>query len=263
MNPIWAFAISLPGLALSASMSNAPSPSWMPLNAAAHGFAIDHLMCWNLAALTGCLLIAHGIIAVAILRRPKTSAHSRLPRVWMVQALPIFLFGLMYLTMAITAQRLWAMNRFEGAAPASMQLEVTGRQFQWYFRYPGGDATFGGTRPELIQPANGNPLGLISQDEHGHDDIVSSELVLPINREVDLTLRAQDVIHGLFIPAMRLKQNAVPGQVIHVHFTPVATGVYPILCTQVCGLGHARMQARLRVVSATAFQAWLTSKAPH
>lgn len=232
------------------------------MNAAAHGFAVDHLMRWNLAALAGCLVLAHTIIAMAILRRPKTSASSRLPSVWMVRALPIFLFSLMYLSMAITAQRLWAKNRFEGPAPQSMQVEVTGRQFQWYFRYPGGDATFGGTRPELIEPASGNPLGLIAQDEHGRDDLISSELVLPVNREVDLTLRAQDVVHGFFVPAMRLKQNAVPGQALHIHFTPVATGLYPILCSQVCGLGHARMQARLRVVSAAEFQTWLASKAP-
>ena len=238
-----------------------PSPSWLPLNGAAHGFALDHLMRWNLAALAACLLLAHGLLAVVMLRRPATSAGSRLPPIWIVQALPILLFSLMYLSMAVTAQRLWAANRFEGAAPQSMQVEVTGRQFQWYFRYPGADATFGGIRPELIEPANGNPLGVIAEDQHGRDDIVSSELVLPIDREVDLTLRAQDVIHGLFIPAMRLKQNAVPGQVIHIHFTPVATGVYPVLCSQVCGLGHARMQARLRVVSLADFQTWLASKA--
>lgn len=238
------------------------SPSWMPTNASAHGFAVDHLMAWNFAELAACFIAAHVLVTVALLRRPKSSSESRLPRFWMVQTLPIILFSLMYLAMAITAQRLWATNRFEGAAPASMQVEVTGRQFQWYFRYPGVDATFGATQPELIEPASGNPLGLIADDAHSRDDIVASELVLPVNREVDLSLRAQDVIHGFFIPAMRLKQNAVPGQALHIHFTPVATGLYPILCSQVCGLGHARMQARLRVVSPEDFQTWLASKAP-
>jgi cytochrome c oxidase subunit 2 len=238
------------------------SPNWMSPNASAHGLAIDHLMRWNLGALATCFIVAHVLVSVAVLRRPKSSGESRLPRVWLVQTLPIVVFSLMYLAMAVTAQRLWATNRFEGAAPASMQVEVTGRQFQWYFRYPGVDASFGGTKPELIEPASGNPLGLIAGDAHGRDDIVTSELVLPVNREVDLTLRAQDVIHGFFVPAMRLKQNAVPGQALHIHFTPVAAGVYPILCSQVCGLGHARMQARLRVVSPEDFQAWLASKAP-
>ncbi len=236
------------------------SPSWMPPNAAAHGFAMDHLMRWNLAVLGLCFLIVHALIVIIFFRHPKSSAHSHAPRSGMVQVVPIVLFASIYLTMAITAERLWASKRFEGAAPQSMQVEVTGRQFQWYFRYPGKDATFGQLDPSLIQPANGNPLGMVSTDEHGNDDVVASELVLPVRREVDLTLRAQDVIHGLFIPAMRLKQNAVPGQVIHVHFTPVAEGVYPVLCSQVCGLGHARMQARLRVVSPAEFEAWLNSK---
>ncbi len=73
-------------------------------------------------------------------------------------------------------------------------------------------------------------------------------------------LRAQDVIHGLSIPELRLKQNAVPGQTIHIHFTPTAPGTYAILCTQLCGLGHYRMNATLRVLAPDEFAKWLASK---
>ena len=59
---------------------------------------------------------------------------------------------------------------------------------------------------------------------------------------------------------MRLKQNAVPGELIHLHFTPEVPGTYAILCTQLCGLGHYRMNANLRVLSPTAFAAWLAGK---
>jgi cytochrome c oxidase subunit II len=137
-----------------------------------------------------------------------------------------------------------------------MQVEVTGVQFAWYFRYPGPDATFGITQPKLVAPGEGNPLGLDPADPHSTDDFVSSELVLPANREVDLRLNAQDVIHGFSIPELRLKQNAVPGQPIHIHFTPTTPGTYAILCTQLCGLGHYRMNATLRIVSPTEFTAW-------
>ncbi len=236
------------------------SPSWMPPNAAAHGFAFDRLMHWNLIAFVACFMIAHFLIAIFSLRRPKSNSGDDVPRIWTWQVIPVAVLCLMYLAMAITAQRLWALNRFQGAAPAATQVEVTGRQFQWYFRYPGADGSFGETDPALINPANGNPLGIIPDDEQGRDDIVASELVLPVGREVDLALRAQDVVHGFFIPGMRLKQNAVPGMPMHVHFIAVATGVFPILCTQVCGLGHARMQARLRVVDEAEFQRWLQSK---
>ncbi len=163
--------------------------------------------------------------------------------------------------MTWSAHRLWARQRFEGPSPTALQVEAVGQQFQWYFRYPGADATFGATKPELISAAYGNPLGLDPADDHGADDLVTSELVLPLGSEVDLQLRAHDVIHGFFVPAMRLKQNAVPGMVLHVHFTPVAAGVYPILCSQVCGLGHARMEAQLRVVSPAVYDAWLAQHA--
>jgi len=59
---------------------------------------------------------------------------------------------------------------------------------------------------------------------------------------------------------MRLKQNAVPGMTIHVHFTPKMPGTYAILCTQVCGLGHYRMNANLRVLLPEQFASWLAEK---
>src|SRR5262249_39394617 len=99
-------------------------------------------------------------------------------------------------------------------------------------------------------------------DQHSIDDIVSSVLVLPVGREVDLDLRSNDVIHGFFVPGMRLKQNVVPGMEMHIHFSPSVPGDYPILCSQVCGSGHARMQAHLRVVSASDYQIWMTNHEP-
>jgi cytochrome c oxidase subunit 2 len=59
---------------------------------------------------------------------------------------------------------------------------------------------------------------------------------------------------------MRLKQNAVPGQTSHIHFTPETPGEYAILCTQVCGAGHYRMQAVMRVLPPDEFDAWLRTR---
>lgn len=239
----------------------AGSQFWMPPNASLHGIAVDRLMRWNLIALGSCFLIAHLLLVIAILRRPRPAASpAALPKMWATEVVPLLLLCAMYVWMAISAQRLWAANRFEGASPAAMQVEVVGVQFQWYFRYPGEDAVFGMTRPELVNAAAGNPLGLDRQDPHGADDIVASELVLPAGREVDITLRAHDVIHGFFVPAMRLKQNAVPGMVLHVHFTPELAGEYPILCSQVCGLAHARMQAKMRVLPPGEYALWLAGR---
>jgi cytochrome c oxidase subunit II len=236
-------------------LAAARPPFEMPPNAALHGVAVDALMRWNLLVLLLCFVLAHLWLIFAIFRRREARAFPSAVR-W------VLLAGLcaMYVWMAITAQRLWAVNRFEGPSLEAMQVEVVGQQFQWYFRYPGADAAFGATRPTLVSAAAGNPLGIDPNDARGADDLVSSVLVLPVNREVDLRLRSLDVIHGFFIPAMRLKQNAVPGLVLHVHFTPTVVGTYSILCSQVCGLGHARMQAQLRVVSAQEFQAWLKTR---
>src|SRR5271155_801171 len=232
-------------------------PTWMPANGALHGFATDRLMKLNLAAVSVLFIVAHILLVIAFLRKRQP---GKLPRFALAESLPLTAICGLYIWMAVTAQHLWAVDRFEGPSPTAMQVEVVGVQFQWYFRYPGEDATFGVTEPQLVNAGAGNPLGLDSRDSRGNDDIVSSELVLPAGREIDLRLRAHDVIHGFFIPGMRLKQNAVPGLTLHVHFTPTTPGEYPILCSQVCGLGHGHMEAKLRVVPEAEFNAWLNQR---
>ncbi len=155
------------------------------------------------------------------------------------------------------AERLWAIARYTGADPAALQIEVTGVQFAWYFRYTGPDAVFGRTKPTLVDPGAANPLGIDPADPNSAGDFVTSELVIPSGRQVDLRLRSQDVIHGFAIPELRLKQNAVPGQTIHLHFTPTTPGTYAILCTQLCGTGHYRMNANLRILPPEQFAAWI------
>jgi cytochrome c oxidase subunit 2 len=231
---------------------------WMPPNAAAHGIAVDRLMRWDVGVMAACFLLAN-ILLLWLFLRPRRAPAA--PSTWRVELLPLTLLVAIYIVMTVTAEHLWARERFEGPAPATMRVEVVAQQFQWYFHYPGIDAAYGATQPQLINAALGNPIGLDPADQHGKDDIVASELVLPVNREVDLQLRSLDVIHGFFVPAMRLKQNAVPGSTLHVHFTPVREGTYAILCSQVCGLGHARMQAQMRVVSQSEYDAWLATRA--
>jgi cytochrome c oxidase subunit II len=232
---------------------------WMPSNGALHGFALDHLMRINLGLVLGCLLAAHLMLIAGVLKRGRPRVH-RIRRLLLVEVLGLALLCGMFGWMTISSQRLWANNRFTGSSPIALQVEVIGVQFQWYFRYPGADQSFGKTKPELVDAAAGNPLGIEPSDPDGLDDIVASEMILPAGREVDLRLVSHDVIHGFFIPGMRLKQDAVPGMVLHVHFTPVTPGEYPILCSQLCGLGHGRMQAHLRVVSAKQFAAWLAGR---
>jgi cytochrome c oxidase subunit II len=85
-------------------------------------------------------------------------------------------------------------------------------------------------------------------------------MYVPVGRQVELILRAQDVIHSFFIPSMRFKQDAVPGLAIHMHFTPIATGDYEIACAELCGLGHYKMHGMLKVVSPADFETWLAAR---
>jgi cytochrome c oxidase subunit 2 len=233
------------------------APSWfLPTDASAHGLALDHHLLLNLWIALALLALAHLILFIGLLARRRTEATN----LWRIEYLPLAILAILFATLTIKAERLWAATRYTGASPTALQIEVTGVQFAWYFRYPGPDATFGITRPSLVAPGEGNPLGLDPADPHSADDEVTSELVLPMDREVDLRLNAQDVIHGLSIPELRLKQNAVPGQTIHIHFTPTTPGTYAILCTQLCGLGHYRMNATLRILPPDQFTAWLASK---
>lgn len=242
--------------------------NWLPPNGALHGIALDHLLHWNLVILFWLFVAAQGLLVLALFprrsaRAPKSpatgTAHSR--RVYFfVHVLPLLAITALYLWMLVTSHRLWAASREQTSASHPIEVEVTGAQFEWYFRYPGPDGVYGATRPTLVSAPTGNPLGLDPTDPHSTDDVVSSILILPAHQPIDLLLRSQDVIHGFFIPGMRLKQDAIPGMSGHLQFTPTTPGDYPILCSQVCGLGHYRMQARLRVVSRDQYQAWLTTR---
>lgn len=244
-------------LPLQAAAFHIERPWWLPADASAHGLALDRHLLLNLWIALALLALAHLILLTGLFARRRATQQARL---WLIESLPLAALALLFATLTVKAERLWATARYTGADPAALQVEVTGMQFAWYFRYPGPDATFGITHPQLVAPGEGNPVGIDPTAPHSADDFVTSELVLPANRQVDLRLNAQDVIHGFAIPEMRLKQNAVPGQTIHLHFTPTTPGTYAILCTQVCGLGHYRMNANLRVLPSAEFAAWLAAK---
>ena len=75
-------------------------------------------------------------------------------------------------------------------------------------------------------------------------------------------MSAKDVIHSFGVPAMRIKQDANPGMMTPVWFTPTVIGEFDVACSQLCGLGHYRMKAILRVVTPGEFERWLSSQSP-
>lgn len=122
------------------------------------------------------------------------------------------------------------------SAPNRLTVNVTASQWKWRFAYPA------------------QRLGN------------QQELVLPVGRPVRFVLRSPDVIHSFWVPAFRIKQDVVPGEVRELSLTPnrlIATSVSPLArvqCAELCGVGHANMQARVRVVSPAAFDAWVRAQ---
>jgi cytochrome c oxidase subunit 2 len=96
--------------------------------------------------------------------------------------------------------------------------------------------------------------------EYGDEKLTTGELVLPIDETVELQLTAEDVIHSFWVPEWRVKKDAVPGIVTDIVVTPTKEGRFPVICTELCGLGHAAMRARAVVVSPDEFEQWVADQ---
>jgi cytochrome c oxidase subunit 2 len=162
----------------------------------------------------------------------------------------------LFVGLGLYARNAWAEVHFMGASQGALQIEVTGQQFVWNFRYAGRDGKFGREKPELVSASTGNPVGLDPTDPASKDDIVSPVIAVPANREVELIIRSQDVTHSFFVRELRLKQDAVPGMEIHMHFTATTPGEYELVCAELCGLGHYRMHSSLTVMNDADFEKW-------
>jgi cytochrome c oxidase subunit 2 len=238
---------------------------WLPVGASAAAAGIDHHFATTYLLMGVVFVAAQFTLGYFSWRyrdgdssSPARYFHGNntLEMVWTVLTFILFI-GLNMMSSSI-----WASERFRPAEPGAVQVEVTGMQFAWYFRYPGPDGKFSTTKPELIDASAGGEaaIGLDTSDAASKDDVVTGTMYVPVNREVEVILRAQDVIHSFFVPAMRFKQDAVPGLAIHMHFTPISIGDYEIACAELCGLGHYKMHGMLKVVSQEEFDKWLAAR---
>jgi cytochrome c oxidase subunit 2 len=237
---------------------------WLPTGASAAAAGIDHHFTVTFILMGAVFVAAQLILGFFVWKyreRGSAKAHythgnNKLEIAWTVLTAVLFI-GLNW-----ASKPLWASERFDAAGAGALQVEVTGMQFQWYFRYAGPDGKFGATKLELVDPSAGgeSAVGLDTTDPASKDDVVTGTMYVPVNREVEVILRAHDVIHSFFVPAMRFKQDAVPGLAIHMHFTPIATGDYEIACAELCGMGHYKMHGMLKVVSQEEFDKWLAAR---
>jgi cytochrome c oxidase subunit 2 len=160
--------------------------------------------------------------------------------------------------------------KITGDAPKdAMQIEVTGKQFGWIFRYPGKDGIFGKKYYQNISDKDNNSLGLIWDDPASHDDIVvNNEVYLVKGQPVKFIINSRDVIHDVGLVHFRMKMDAVPGTPTTMWLTPIYTTEemkkktgnpdfeYELSCDQMCGRGHFTMRAVVKVVTPDEFILW-------
>jgi cytochrome c oxidase subunit II len=239
---------------------------WLPVGASAAAAGIDHHFTITYILMGAVFIAAQLALGWFAWKYRDRGAGSRqaeyshgnttLEVVWTV------LTVILFVGMNLASEPIWSSERLQGAHPGAVQVEVTAMQFAWYFRYAGPDGKFGATKPELEDASLGGAgaLGLDPADPASKDDVISGVMVVPVNREIEVILRSHDVIHSFFVPAMRFKQDAVPGLAIHMHFTPIQTGDYELACAELCGLGHYKMHGIVKVVSDQEFSQWLAAQ---
>jgi len=238
-------------------------PGWFPEQISEHGGAIDQQFVRTLVVVAISFISAQITLGYFIWRfrdrgQPKaTYTHGSAK----LEVGLMLLTATVFVTLAAMGQKVWAQLHLKEAPPDAVQVEVTAQQFAWNIRYPGADGKFGRTAVKFVDDQT-NPVGIDPQDPAGKDDVVSvNRMAIPVNRPVHLLIRSKDVTHSFFVPNLRLKQDAVPGMQIPLHFKAIKTGEYEIACAELCGLTHFKMKGYLMVMSDQEFGAWLKERA--
>jgi cytochrome c oxidase subunit 2 len=241
---------------------------YMPPDYSAHGPALDQLNAvvhWLMLILFVAwgLLFAYMIWRFRASKHPKALYHGTHSHLSTYAEAGIAVVEVILLVgFSIPLWYRWTQRPEPSKNP--LEVRVVAEQFAWNVHYPGPDGVFGKMNVKLV--TSSNPLGLDPNDPTAKDDIVTlNQLHMQVNRPIIVRLTSKDVIHSFGLPYMRVKQDAVPGMEVPVHFTPIKTsGKQPweIACAQLCGLGHYRMRGQYEVHTKADFDKWLASQAP-
>lgn len=231
---------------------------WFPPSISEHGPAYDQQFLLTITVVGISFVLAQVGLGYMVWRYRDTGqkeralyshGSNRLEMTW------TGITALIFISLAILGQRVWASLHFQPAPPGSAQVQVVAQQFQWNFHYPGKDNRFGKTDPKLVKDSDLNFVGLDSTDPAAADDAVVTTLAVPLNRPVELTLRSKDVTHSFWVPPLRFKQDLVPGMEIKVHFTANKVGKYELACAELCGQFHYKMKSYMLVLPPNEYDA--------
>jgi cytochrome c oxidase subunit 2 len=202
---------------------------WLPPDASRERGRIDFVF-WFVVGI--CILIFAIVVAVLLYSvikfraapddlsdGPPIHGHTGLEIVWTL--IPTILVTAIGIVSAIV------LSQNDAQGKDVFRVNVTAQQFAWSFSYPEAK------------------------------NLTTGTLRLPVNRSIELSFRALDVIHSFWVPEFGQKQDTVPGLNTHLHITPDKIGTYPVICTELCGLGHATMRTTAIVMSQAAFDKWL------
>jgi cytochrome c oxidase subunit 2 len=208
---------------------------WFPPSASTQAKPVDRLWYVLLIVSTPIFALVVTVVLFSIwkfrmrpgeelLDGPPIHGNTRLEIIW--TAVPALLL------VGLCTYAYLVLTDIEKAKANTMKVRVVGEQFAWTYYYPG-------------------------QGSGGHD-LVTRELYLPVNQNVDFTIQAKDVLHDFWVPAFRIKKDAVPGISTAYRITTTRVGTYPVVCAELCGLGHSVMRSTVHVMPRGAFQQWLT-----
>jgi len=217
-------------------------PFWLrlPEQASTYAHEIDaifHLIMW----ITGVIFVIVEVLLLYFLWKYRhregrkahyTHGNNRLEVIWTIVP------ALICVMLALLSRRIWTEIK-ERMPTDAVQVQITGEQFAWNFRYPGADG-------EFATP----------------DDVLTlNQFHFPVGKPVVATLMSKDVIHSFFLPEFRVKQDAVPGMKTRIWFEANRVGNWEIACAELCGLGHYRMKGFVTVDTPENFQKWLAEQA--
>jgi cytochrome c oxidase subunit II len=209
---------------------------WFPHDISTFGPQIDWLfevIFWIVMAVWLAVSITMIVFLIKYRARPGRKAeyiegNQRLEITWTTVT------AIIMVVLAFMSRSTWAEIK-ENGPPGEVFYKVTAKQFNWEITYPGPDGKLG-TKDDVT---------------------VENEFHVPVNKVARIDLTSKDVIHSFFVPNMRLKQDAVPGRIIHVWFEALEKGTYEIPCAELCGFGHSGMKGSLTVESEEDFEKWL------